>query len=408
MVKDKPRLSRLAAIITQLQSKRLVTAKDIADKHQVSIRTVYRDIRTLEKSGIPIVTEEGRGYSMMDGYKLPPIMFTEDEAIALITAEQLISKNKDQSLTECYSSAVMKIKSILKNNQKTQTELIEKRLQVRNNTNEVKTSTHLIKLQKMIAHYQLVEIDYLSLSNHRTRRLVEPFALYTTKDNWVLIGYCRDRQDFRAFRLDCIQNLQVTGVEFEPHDMTLEQYLENCRRTWQSTPDIPLSQGRSTFALNQKNKIMQTVAIEQFNVIGLSIKTSNTNGQALFDIGQLWGRFLSESITDQIPNKVDDTVYSLYTDYEGDHTKPYTVVLGCKVTSLDSIPADMVGRSFEGGSYATTSTKGDLTSGIIGTKWGEIWKMNLDRTYTADFEVYGAEAMNPKDAKVDFFVAVKP
>lgn len=119
MAEDKPRLARLAAIMTQLQSKRIVTAKDIAEKHNISIRTVYRDIRTLEKSGIPIVTEEGKGYSIMEGYKLPPVMFTEEEANALITAEQLILKNKDQSLTDHYVSAVTKIKSILKLSQKT-------------------------------------------------------------------------------------------------------------------------------------------------------------------------------------------------------------------------------------------------------------------------------------------------
>jgi len=92
MAEDKPRLARLTAILTQLQSKKLITARDIAEKHEVSIRTVYRDIRTLEKSGIPIVTEEGKGYSIMEGYKLPPVMFTEDEANALITAEQIIAR----------------------------------------------------------------------------------------------------------------------------------------------------------------------------------------------------------------------------------------------------------------------------------------------------------------------------
>lgn len=93
MAEDKPRLARLSAIITQLQSRRIVTAREIAQKHQVSIRTVYRDIKTLEQSGIPIVTEAGRGYSIMEGYHLPPIMFTEEEALALITAVQLILKN---------------------------------------------------------------------------------------------------------------------------------------------------------------------------------------------------------------------------------------------------------------------------------------------------------------------------
>jgi predicted DNA-binding transcriptional regulator YafY len=94
MAEDKPRLARLTAIITQLQSKRIVTAKGISEKHSVSIRTIYRDIRTLEKSGIPIVIEEGRGYSIKDGYKIPPVMFTQEEANALITAEPLIKKTK--------------------------------------------------------------------------------------------------------------------------------------------------------------------------------------------------------------------------------------------------------------------------------------------------------------------------
>lgn len=88
MAEDKPRLIRLTAILTQLQSKRIVTAKDIAEKHNISIRTVYRDIRTLEQSGIPIITEEGKGYTLMEGYRLPPVLFTEEEANALITAEK--------------------------------------------------------------------------------------------------------------------------------------------------------------------------------------------------------------------------------------------------------------------------------------------------------------------------------
>ena len=112
--KEKPRLSRLTAIITQLQSKRIVTAKYLAEKHNVSVRTIYRDIRTLEKSGIPIVTEEGKGFSIMEGYHLPPVLFTEEEANALITMEQLAIKNKDQSLSKNVSSAIEKIKAILR------------------------------------------------------------------------------------------------------------------------------------------------------------------------------------------------------------------------------------------------------------------------------------------------------
>jgi predicted DNA-binding transcriptional regulator YafY len=250
MAEDKPRLARLTEILTQLQSKRILTGKDIAQKHGVSIRTVYRDIRTLEQSGIPIINEEGKGYSIMDGYKLPPLMFTEEEANALITAEHLILKNKDQSLADQYQNAITKIKSVLRLNQKAKTEILAQRIQIRNNRNNEKTSNYLIQFQTHISNFQVVQIDYLSLENQRSERKIEPFALYTTNDNWILIAFCRKRNDFRAFRLDCIQGIAKTQDYFEPHKMTLEQYLEECRKKWSDTPDIPLSQPQSNFATN--------------------------------------------------------------------------------------------------------------------------------------------------------------
>lgn len=252
MTEDKPRLSRLTAMVTQLQSKRIVTAKEIAEKHNVSIRTVYRDIRTLEKSGIPVVTEEGKGYSIMEGYKIPPIMFTQEEANALITAEQLIKKNKDRSLIEQYESAILKIKSVLKYTQKEKAELLTNRIQVRNNRENEKTSNYLIQLQSAVSNYQTVKIDYLSLKNKQSQREIEPFALYTTQDNWVLIAFCKQKKDFRAFRIDCIQNLQTLDSHFEPHKMSLQQYLEKCSEKYKDTPDTPLAQGQSTFVLNHK------------------------------------------------------------------------------------------------------------------------------------------------------------
>ena len=252
MEKEKPRLARLTAILTQLQSKRMVTAKEIAKKHNVSVRTVYRDIRTLEKSGIPIVIEEGKGYTLMDGYRIPPVMFTQDEANALITAEQLIRKNKDQSLTEQYESAVTKIKSVLKYTQKEKTELLTDRIQIRNNLENKKTSNYLIQLQSAISNYQILKMDYRSLEDKQSQREIEPFALYTTQDNWVLIAFCKLRTDFRAFRLDCIQKIEIQENHFEPHQMTLQEYLEKCKEKYRNTPDTPLTQDQSTFAVNHK------------------------------------------------------------------------------------------------------------------------------------------------------------
>jgi len=100
---DTTRLSRLTAILTQLQTKRLLTATILAEKFNVSIRTIYRDIRTLEQAGVPIITEEGKGYSLMEGYRVPPVMFTEAQANALVTAEQLVPQNKDTSFIKDYT-----------------------------------------------------------------------------------------------------------------------------------------------------------------------------------------------------------------------------------------------------------------------------------------------------------------
>lgn len=150
---------------------------------------------------------------------------------------------------------------------------------------------------------------------------------------------------------------------------------------------------------------MGNVKIEAFKVIGISVRTSNQNGQAAQDIGALWEKFMSEGIPDQIPNKIDNAIYAVYTDYEGDYTQPYTTLLGCKVASLESIPEGMTGKSFKGGNYLKFNASGDLNKGVVYAEWSKIWKLDLNRSYTADFEVYGEKAMNPKEASVDIFIA---
>lgn len=222
--KEKPRLSRLTAIITQLQSKRIVTATQLAERHHVSVRTIYRDIRTLEKSGIPIGTEEGKGFSLIEGYQLPPVLFTENEANALITAEQMVLKNKDLSFSENYSDAIIKIKSVLKYSQKGKADLLTDRIYFGENHGYEKSSNYLMKIQVAITNFYLVEIEYRSSENKVTKRKIEPFAVYNTNGNWLLIAFCRLRSDFRAFRVDFIEKLIHQDETFAPHNMTIVQY----------------------------------------------------------------------------------------------------------------------------------------------------------------------------------------
>jgi predicted transcriptional regulator YdeE len=152
---------------------------------------------------------------------------------------------------------------------------------------------------------------------------------------------------------------------------------------------------------------MNTTTVAPFNIIGLAIITTNENGQSAKDIPQLWNTFLSENIAAQIPGKTDTALYCIYTDYEKDHTKPYTTILGCKTDSLDNIPEGLTGKYFPGGNYSVCTAKGKITEGIVFKEWTKIWNSNIPRAYTADFEVYDEKAQHTDDAEVDIFISVK-
>lgn len=223
---DTKRISRLTAIITQLQTKRLVTASELASKFSVSVRTIYRDIRALEQAGIPIYVEEGKGYSIMEHYRLAPVMLTEREANALITAEQLVLNNKDSSFIKDYSEAIDKIKSVLIGNVKDKANLLSERTQFKQIKNIERSSNNLSALQFALTNFFLTRIEYTSEANKTTSRTIEPFALLSTRENWLLVAWCRLRQEFRYFRLDRIRKLEVLSERFPPHDMTLQEYFD--------------------------------------------------------------------------------------------------------------------------------------------------------------------------------------
>lgn len=151
---------------------------------------------------------------------------------------------------------------------------------------------------------------------------------------------------------------------------------------------------------------MSIQKIQTFSVIGIAVRTTNENEQAATDIPALWGKFMTEGIATKIPNKSDNSVYCIYTDYEKDHTKPYTTILGCKVEDLTVIPDGMVGKTFETATYEKHVAKGNILQGLVYNAWLKIWEAGLPRTFTADFEIYGEKAQNPEDAEVDIFIAI--
>ena len=225
---DLSRLSRLTAILIQLQSRPLVTSTELAKKFEVSIRTIYRDIRALEAAGVPIVTDEGKGYSLMEGYKLPPVMFTEEEANALITAEKIVSKNKDGSFVKNYTEAISKIKAILRYTDKSKATLLSGRIAYIKNYQKDTTSNFLSTIQIAITNFNLCQIKYEALYDQKISiRKIEPQALYHTQENWILIAWCHLRNDFREFRLDRIHTIQLLDPISSPRPFDLMNYFQN-------------------------------------------------------------------------------------------------------------------------------------------------------------------------------------
>lgn len=223
---DTKRLSRLTAILTQLQTKRLITSTTLANKFNVSIRTIYRDIRALEQAGVPILTEDGKGYTLMEGYKIPPVMFTENQANALILAEQLVLKNKDASFVKDYSEAIDKIKAVLGHTIKDKANLLADRTRFSQNINSERNSSNLSDLQFALTNFCVTKIEYTNETNKATSRLIEPFALLSTQQNWLLVAWCRLRKEFRYFRLDRIKKMEMLTEKFTPHKLTLQEYFD--------------------------------------------------------------------------------------------------------------------------------------------------------------------------------------
>jgi predicted DNA-binding transcriptional regulator YafY len=162
----------------------------------------------------------------MEGYKIPPIMFSENQVNALILAEQLVLKNKDRSLISDYAEAIDKIKAVLRQSEKDKANLLSLRTKFAKLDNYEIKSNILSSLQNALTNFYLVQLDYINAENNKSKRIVEPFALLNITEGWLMVAFCRLRKEFRYFRLDRIQKLQIQQEKFTPHKMTLQDFFE--------------------------------------------------------------------------------------------------------------------------------------------------------------------------------------
>jgi len=209
------RFDRIVAIFIQLQSGRILKASDLAKRFGVSQRTIYRDIRSLEAAGVPILGEAGQGYKMMEGFKLPPVMFTREEAAGFVTAQKLVEKYADKGISEHFESAMLKIKSVLRTHDKDRVNTLESLIKIKNNRDKKTLPKSLSIILESIAEQYQVKILYEKPgSTEITERYIEPAGVFNEMSYWYVLAYCHLRKEYRQFRTDRIRNITLTSIKF--------------------------------------------------------------------------------------------------------------------------------------------------------------------------------------------------
>lgn len=221
------RIDRLFGILTLLQSKKFVPAEKIAEKFKISVRTVYRDIKALGESGIPISFEQQKGYFVVQGYFLSPVAFSTEEANAFLLMEAIVAGFADKSIQTHYSNGLNKIKAVLRGSQKEKIDALSGNIKLQVPDRLRYDFEYLSLLQGAISARTIAEIDYKNNNEEVSKRKVEPIGLIFYAFSWHLIAWCHIRKDYRDFKVSRILKLRNTDQAFQkPDHIELDSYMK--------------------------------------------------------------------------------------------------------------------------------------------------------------------------------------
>lgn len=212
------RIDRLFAITLQLQSKKRLRAQDLAKHFEVSERTIYRDMQALSESGVPVVALPGEGYELLEGFYLPPLVLTPEEASALFLGAQLLTAQASGQLPTDAASALAKLSMVLPKATRAEMARLTEIIRFFVTTNRFNLDEpRLATLQKAIHERRVVWLRYHALNNNEvSEREIEPVRLAYFNGAWYVEGYCRLRQGWRSFRLERIDQLKLRKERFTP------------------------------------------------------------------------------------------------------------------------------------------------------------------------------------------------
>ncbi|HEX8314592.1 MAG TPA: YafY family protein [Flavisolibacter sp.] len=208
------RIDRLFGILTFLQSKKYVPAERIAEKFHISVRTVYRDVKALCEGGIPVSFEPGRGYFVVQGYFLPPVSFSTEEANALLLMETMVKGFADKSIHTHYSSALQKVKAVLRSSQKEKVEFLQSNIKLQMPACMINDYDYLSVLQMAISQKVIIQMEYKNNKSEVSKRRIEPIGLVFYAFSWHLIAWCQLRQEYRDFKVARILKVNDTSEPF--------------------------------------------------------------------------------------------------------------------------------------------------------------------------------------------------
>ncbi len=210
------RIDRLFAILLKLQHRRRVRAQDLASQFEISKRTIYRDMSALNQMGIPIAALPGEGFELVEGFYLPPLMFSENEAIALTLGSHLLTQQAAGSLTQSADSALAKIKIALPEQVRARTEALTNIIGFITPSAKFNLDDpQLLLIQKAVQEKRVIHIHYHGYRKDEiSQRDVEPHQLFYSDGIWYFEAYCRLRKDIRAFRLSRVEKLVVLHETF--------------------------------------------------------------------------------------------------------------------------------------------------------------------------------------------------
>lgn len=219
------RIDRLFAVLTVLESRPYVAAEYLCEKFNISERTLYRDLRALGEIGVPIEFESGKGYRLLQGYFLPPVALTPEEANALVLITSLSARYADGPTRTHVDNALSKIKAVLKHGERVRADRLQGQIRIHPGTDQ---GNCLPEIQRAVAERLTLEFDYLDNANRRSHRVVEPIGITFYSDQWHLIAWCRKRLAYRDFKLAKMSLVKTLPEPFVKQDhIGLNQYIQS-------------------------------------------------------------------------------------------------------------------------------------------------------------------------------------